>query len=85
MTSKQRQSHTTGARDANRATAEAGSTVDVRRSHFVPAGQTAVDEAMEMDIPVTAACGKVWVPSSNPNDFYLCPDCLEAICGGWAA
>lgn len=25
--------------------------------------------------PVTALCGKVWVPSRDPERFPVCPDC----------
>ena len=25
--------------------------------------------------PVIALCGKVWVPSRDPNKFPVCPDC----------
>ena len=27
--------------------------------------------------PVTALCGKVWVPSRNPDRFPVCPDCKK--------
>ena len=27
--------------------------------------------------PVIALCGKVWVPSRNPDKFPVCPDCKE--------
>lgn len=57
----------------------------MRHTHFVPAGQPAMDEALHMGTPVTAACGKVWVPSRDPDAFFLCPDCLAAICEWWAA
>ena len=56
-----------------------------RMTHFVRDGQSAVDEAMELGIPVESACGKVWVPSRDPDAFPLCPECLNAICEGWAA
>lgn len=56
-----------------------------RATHFVRAGQAAVDQAMELGTPVEAACGKIWVPSRDPDKFPLCAACLEAICEGWAA
>ncbi len=27
--------------------------------------------------PVTALCGKVWVPGRDPNKFPVCPTCKE--------
>ena len=27
--------------------------------------------------PVTALCGKVWVPGRNPDKFPVCPTCKE--------
>ncbi|MCG7423225.1 DUF3039 domain-containing protein [Micrococcus sp. ACRRV] len=27
--------------------------------------------------PVTALCGKVWVPGRDPNKFPVCPTCQE--------
>jgi len=34
-------------------------------------------EAMVMGTPVTALCGKVWVPSRAPEKFPVCPECKE--------
>jgi uncharacterized C2H2 Zn-finger protein len=31
-----------------------------------------------MGTPVKALCGKVWVPSRDPEKFPICPEC-EAI------
>jgi hypothetical protein len=56
-----------------------------RQTHFVRAGQDAIDGAHLLGTPVEAACGKVWVPSRDPDAFPLCPSCLTAICDGWAA
>ena len=25
--------------------------------------------------PVTALCGKVWIPNRDPNKFPVCPEC----------
>lgn len=30
-----------------------------------------------MGTPVIALCGKVWVPSRNPDRFPVCPECKE--------
>ena len=34
-------------------------------------------EAMVMGTPVVALCGKVWVPSRNPERYPVCPECKE--------
>lgn len=46
-----------------------------RFSHYVPKDKLV--EAMVMGTPVVALCGKVWVPSRNPEKFPVCPDCLN--------
>jgi hypothetical protein len=50
-----------------------------RFSHYVPADT--LTEAMVMGTPVVALCGKVWVPSRDPQKFPICPECKE-IWGG---
>ena len=30
-----------------------------------------------MGTPVVALCGKVWVPSRDPERFPVCPECKE--------
>ena len=34
-------------------------------------------EAMVLGTPVVALCGKVWVPSRDPEQFPVCPECKE--------
>jgi hypothetical protein len=34
-------------------------------------------EAMIEGTPVQALCGKVWVPSRDPQRFPICPTCKE--------
>lgn len=47
-----------------------------RMTHIVvPA--SAVNEALVMGTPVTALCGKTWVPSRDPERFPVCPTCVE--------
>ena len=46
-----------------------------RFSHYVPKNR--LTEAMVMGTPVVALCGKVWVPSRNPDRFPVCPECKE--------
>jgi Protein of unknown function (DUF3039) len=46
-----------------------------RFSHYVPKDK--LTEAMVMGTPVVALCGKVWVPSRDPERFPVCPECQE--------
>jgi hypothetical protein len=44
-------------------------------SHYVEK-----DEAMKAMVegtPVVALCGKIWVPSRDPDKFPICPTCLD--------
>jgi hypothetical protein len=46
-----------------------------RLSHY--ADKDKLMEAMVNGTPVVALCGKVWVPSRDPNRFPICPECKE--------
>lgn len=46
-----------------------------RFSHYAPKNK--IMEAMVMGTPVTALCGKVWVPSRDPKKYPVCPTCKE--------
>ncbi|AYY12134.1 DUF3039 domain-containing protein [Actinobacteria bacterium YIM 96077] len=46
-----------------------------RFSHYVPKDKLA--EAMINGTPVIALCGKVWVPSRDPEKYPVCPACKE--------
>ena len=46
-----------------------------RFSHYVPKGK--LMEAMVNGTPVVALCGKVWVPTHNPDKYPVCPACKE--------
>ena len=46
-----------------------------RFSHYVPKAK--LTEAQVMGTPVVALCGKVWVPSRNPDKYPVCPECKE--------
>lgn len=46
-----------------------------RFSHYVPKAK--LTEAMINGTPVIALCGKVWVPSRNPERYSVCPTCKE--------
>jgi Protein of unknown function (DUF3039) len=44
-----------------------------RFSHYVPKDK--LMQAMVEGIPVRALCGKLWVPSRDPQRFPVCPEC----------
>ncbi len=44
-----------------------------RFSHY--ARKDKITEAMVMGTPCVALCGKVWVPSRDPQKFPVCPTC----------
>jgi hypothetical protein len=46
-----------------------------RFSHYV--AKDKLTDAMVMGTPVVALCGKVWVPSRDPERFPVCPECKE--------
>ena len=46
-----------------------------RLAHYVDKHK--LTEAMVMGTPVVALCGKVWVPSRNPDRYPVCPECKE--------
>lgn len=46
-----------------------------RFSHYVPKDK--LTEAMVSGTPVIALCGKVWVPSRDPQRFPVCPECKD--------
>jgi DUF3039 family protein len=46
-----------------------------RFSHFVPKDK--LMQAMVDGVPVRALCGKLWVPSRDPQRFPVCPECKE--------
>lgn len=46
-----------------------------RFSHYVP--REKLMAAMVDGVPVKALCGKMWVPSRDPDRFPICPQCKE--------
>jgi hypothetical protein len=44
-----------------------------RFSHYVPKDK--LTQAMVDGVPVRALCGKLWVPSRDPQRFPVCPEC----------
>ncbi len=50
-----------------------------RLSHYVPKDK--LMDAMINGTPVVALCGKVWIPSRDPEKFPVCPECKEILDG----
>lgn len=48
-----------------------------RFAHYVIGGSEAIVKSMVTGEPVTALCGKVWVPSRDPERYPVCPLCEE--------
>lgn len=46
-----------------------------RFAHYVP--KSKLTAALVNGTPVTALCGKVWVPNRDPERFPVCPECKE--------
>jgi Protein of unknown function (DUF3039) len=46
-----------------------------RFAHYVD--KSKIVDSMVSGTPVTAICGKVWVPSRDPKRYPLCPICKE--------
>jgi hypothetical protein len=46
-----------------------------RFSHYVP--REKLMRAMVEGTPVRALCGKLWVPTRDPERFPICPQCRE--------
>jgi hypothetical protein len=46
-----------------------------RFSHYVPKDKLMA--AMIDGVPVKALCGKMWVPTRDPDRFPICPNCKD--------
>lgn len=46
-----------------------------RFAHWVIGGNNAILASIVTGEPVTALCGKVWVPNRDPERFPVCPEC----------
>ena len=44
-------------------------------AHYAPKDE--ITEALINGTPIRALCGKVWVPSRNPEKYQTCPECKE--------
>jgi hypothetical protein len=52
---------------------------DHERFAHVVVPASAVTEAYITGTPVTALCGKTWVPSRDPGRYQVCPTCQEIL------
>lgn len=50
---------------------------DNRLAHY--AESASVTEGYVMGTPVMALCGKLFVPTRDPNKFPICPICKEIV------
>jgi hypothetical protein len=46
-----------------------------RFAHYVEKDK--IMESAVLGTPIRALCGKVWVPSRDPQKFPVCPECKE--------
>ncbi len=46
-----------------------------RFAHY--ADKDKIMDSMVNGTPVRAICGKIWVPSRDPNRYPVCPECKE--------
>ncbi len=59
-----------------------------RFKHIIPRGKDGtpahalVTRAMIDGTPVTALCGKRWVPTRDPDRYPMCPECKRIKAGG---
>ncbi len=49
---------------------------DDKFSHYVDKNK--MMDAILNGTPVTALCGKTWIPTRDPQKFPVCPPCKEA-------
>lgn len=47
-----------------------------RFAHYVPKDR--IVAAAVSGEPITALCGKVWVPNRDPERYPVCPECKDA-------
>jgi hypothetical protein len=47
-----------------------------RFAHYVTSKEKLMQSMIE-GTPIKALCGKVWVPSRDPQRFPVCPECKE--------
>ena len=46
-----------------------------RFAHYVLKDE--ITEAIVNGLPVIALCGKIWIPSRDPEKYPICPRCKE--------
>jgi hypothetical protein len=52
---------------------------DRERFAHVVFPKSKLTEALVQGTPVTALCGKTWVPSRDPKRYPVCPTCKEIV------
>jgi hypothetical protein len=57
---------------------------DHERFAHIVRGRDRVTEAYVLGTPVTALCGKRWVPTRDPKRYPVCPTCKELATRGGA-
>jgi hypothetical protein len=50
---------------------------DTERFAHIVYPKERITEAVVSGKPATALCGKLWVPSRDPDRFPVCPTCVE--------
>jgi hypothetical protein len=50
-----------------------------RLSHYYDKRVYSLVDAMLAGTPITALCGKVWVPTRDPEKFPVCPECQAIV------
>lgn len=50
-----------------------------RFAHYVEKAK--IVESAVTGSPITALCGKVWIPNRDPSKFPICPDCEKIHAG----
>ena len=48
-----------------------------RFAHIIPKSEQM--KGYVMGEPVTALCGKKWIPSRDPDKYPVCPTCIEIL------
>jgi hypothetical protein len=65
----------TGVREDTKPDLSHGDGDHERFAHYVD--KSKIVDSMVTGTPVTALCGKVWVPSRDPKRYPVCPTCKE--------
>lgn len=50
-----------------------------RLSHYYDKRVYSLVDCILAGTPITALCGKVWVPTRDPEKFPICPECQAIV------